>query len=293
MSETQLGNLTVVSPSIPHLTSISSASVNRMSDSLTSSVSLTQCTPQENNITENKLQMMERNTSSLGETLNRFIEAQRTPMEQVRNEGRYSTRQSENQSISSQVREASSNVKDQGVDEETLDIFSEINSNNLVSTNTGPAISGQLAEVAKRYWEEESRKYLVVSKIAERLLIPNNCEFVRVPKLNEAVAQNRKILPYHKRVDRRLSDIQKSISLATSAILQIANKTLKCQKESESSFDHKKVVSTAIDAISFMAKATHSLSAERRDRLKPALNEEVRSICDLEPTSSEYLFGKI
>ena len=176
MSETQLGNLTVVSPSIPHLTSISSASVNRMSDSLTSSVSLTQCTPQENNITENKLQMMERNTSSLGETLNRFIEAQRTPMEQVRNEGRYSTRQSENQSISSQVREASSNVKDQSV--ETHDILGEINSNNLVSTNTGPAISGQLAEVAKRYWEEDSRKSLVVNKIAERLLIPNNCEFV-------------------------------------------------------------------------------------------------------------------
>ena len=315
-------------------------------------MSLTQCTPQENNnITENRLQMMERNISSLKETLNRFIEAQRTSREQVRNEGRYSTRRSpirekykgshrsrsphrrhhihhihrqrsespislaasqsdidddsesdfvyhnptavtENQSISSQVREASSNVKDQSVDEETPDIFSEINSNNIVTTNTGPAISGQLAEVAKRYWEEESRKSLVVSKIAERLLIPNNCEFVRVPKLNEAVAQNRKILPYHKRVDRRLSDIQKSISLATSAILQIANETLKCQKESESSFDHKKVVSTAIDAISFMAKATHSLSVERRDRLKPALNEEVRSLCDLEPTSSEYLFGE-
>ena len=53
------------------------------------------------------------------------------------------------------------------------------------------------------------------------------------------------------------------------------------------------MVSTAIDAISFMAKATHSLSAERRDHLKPALNEEVRRLCDLEPTtSSEYLFGE-
>ena len=115
----------------------------------------------------------------------------------------------------------------------------------------------------------------MVSKTAERLIIPNNCGFVRVPKLNEAVAQNRKILPYHKRVDRRLSDIQKSISLATSAILLIANKTLKYQKESESSFDHKKVVSTAIDAISFMAKATHSLFAKRRDHLKLTLNEEI------------------
>ena len=133
-----------------------------------------------------------------------FIEAQRTSREQVRNEGRYSTRRSpirgkckgshqsrsshrrhhirqrsessispaasqsdidddsesdfvyynptavtENQSISSQVREASSNIKDQSVDEETPDIFSEINSNNLVTTNTCPAISGQLAEVVK------------------------------------------------------------------------------------------------------------------------------------------------
>ena len=52
MSETELGKLTVVSPFMPHLTSISSASVYRVSDSLTSSVSPTQCTPQENNITE-------------------------------------------------------------------------------------------------------------------------------------------------------------------------------------------------------------------------------------------------
>ena len=72
--------------------------------------------------------------------------------------------------------------------------------------------------------------------------------------------------------------------------MKIANCSLKCQKESESSFDHKKVVSTAIDAICLMAKATHSLSVEKRDRLKPALNEEVESYN--KPTLSEYLFGE-
>ena len=77
-----------------------------------------------------------------------------------------------------------------------------------------------------------------------------------------------------------------SISAATSAVLQIANKSLKCQNES--SFNHKKVVSTTIGAISFMAKATHSFSAEWRDRSKSALNEEVRSFCELKPTPSEY-----
>ena len=95
MSETELENLTVVSPSMPPLTSVSSASVNRVSDSLMSSVSLNQCTPQESkNITESRSEMMERNISSLGEALNRFIEAQRTSREQLRNEGRYSIRRS-------------------------------------------------------------------------------------------------------------------------------------------------------------------------------------------------------
>ena len=193
MSETELGKLTVVSPSVPPLTSISSASVNRVSNSLTSSVSLTQCTPQEkNNITENRLQMMERNISSLGETLNRFIEAQRTSREQVRNEGRYSTRRSpirekykgSHRSRSPHRRHHIHHIHRQ-CSESPISLAA---SQSDITTNTGPAISGQLAEVAKRYWEEESRKSLVVSKIAERLLIPNNCWFVRVPKLNEAVA---------------------------------------------------------------------------------------------------------
>ena len=54
-----------------------------------------------------------------------------------------------------------------------------------------------------------------------------------------------------KRVDKGLSDIQKSASSATSAILQITDESLKCQKERDSLFDQRKVASTAVDAISF------------------------------------------
>ena len=86
MSKTELGKLTIISPPMPHLTSFSSASVSRVSNSLTLSVSLTQCVTQENNnITKNRLRTIERNISSIGETLNRFIETQRTSREQIRN----------------------------------------------------------------------------------------------------------------------------------------------------------------------------------------------------------------
>lgn len=52
------------------------------------------------------------------------------------------------------------------------------------------------------------------------------------------------------------------------------------------------MVGTAIDDISFKAKATHFISAERIGRLKPGLNEELRSLSNSKPTSSEYLFGE-
>ena len=95
---------------------------------------------------------------------------------------------------------------------------------------------------------------------------------MRVPKLNGVVFQNRKILSYHKKVERTLSDFQMFTNFATSESLQIANESLKYYKKCESLFDLREVVRTAIDAISFLAKATHFLSAERRFHLKLTLN---------------------
>ena len=77
------------------------------------------------------------------------------------------------------------------------DLLSQINSENLIPDNVGPAISSQLAEVTKRYWVEKSRKVLVVAKIAERLKILSNCSFAKVLKLNGEIANEQKILPYH------------------------------------------------------------------------------------------------
>ena len=91
------------------------------------------------------------------------------------------------------------------------ELLSETTSENLIPENLGPAISGQLAEVAKWYWVEQFLKAPVVVKIAERLEMPNNSNFAKVPKPNEEIANNKKILPYHKRADKRLGDIQKSV----------------------------------------------------------------------------------
>ena len=59
-----------------------------------------------------------------------------------------------------------------------------------------------------KYWSEESKNPVVVSKTLDGLKIPANCGGICVPILNEAVVKNRKIMPFHKRADKRLSVIQ-------------------------------------------------------------------------------------
>ena len=53
-------------------------------------------------------------------------------------------------------------------------LLSQINSENLILDKVGPAISGQLAKMTKRYWVEESLKVPVMAKIAKRLKITSS-----------------------------------------------------------------------------------------------------------------------
>ena len=110
------------------------------------------------------------------------------------------------------------------------ELLSEIKSENLIPINVGPAITGQLAEVAKRCLVTESCKVPMVGEIPGRLEMPSNCNFAKFAKLCEEIANSKKLLPYHNRADKRLADIQKSISLASSAILQqMSIAALQCQ----------------------------------------------------------------
>ena len=77
-----------------------------------------------------------------------------------------------------------------------LDIFENINKEKMSEEKLEPAISSQLAEVAMKYSSEESKNPVVVKKILDGLKIPANCSGICVCMLNEAVAKNRKIMPF-------------------------------------------------------------------------------------------------
>ena len=166
-----------------------------------------------------------------------------------------------------------------------MSIFYEINKEKMSEEEVGPVISGRLAEVAHKYWADEAKKPAVVSKIMEWLKLPSNFTVLRVPVLNEAVARNRRILPFHKRADKRLSDIQKSLTFATTAVLNMADEILTASTESRS-LDLRQAMGYTVDSITLLGRAHKQMSNERKECLTLVLNEDIRGICDKDTTSS-------
>ena len=141
-----------------------------------------------------------------------------------------------------------------------------------------------------QYWPEES-KPVVGNNILESLKIPANCGSVPVSILNEAVAKYRNIMPFHKKADKILSDIQKRIVFTASVVLEIADELI-LQKNENRPRNLRKFIAHTIDSVSLMGRAQKQLSAEREQRLKRLLNEDIEKICDKETSDSKYLFGE-
>ena len=172
-----------------------------------------------------------------------------------------------------------------------LGIFEEINKEKVGEEELGPATSSLLAEVAMKYWSEESKSPVVVNKILDGLKIPANCSGIRVLILNEALTKNSKIMPFHKRAHKRLSDIQKRLIFATSAVFEIADELILGQNENRPP-TLRKVMGHTVDSVTLMGRAHKQISAEHKERLKPVLNEDIRTLCDKEASDAKYLFGE-
>ena len=72
--------------------------------------------------------------------------------------------------------------------------------------------------------------------------------------LNEVVARNKKVMRYHKRVDKRLADVQKSVVLATAAVLRMADELFPAEKSSKSP-DPRGAMVHAVDTVTLLVKS--------------------------------------
>ena len=121
-------------------------------------------------------------------------------------------------------------------------------------------------------------------------MVASNCPKFYVPTLNEEIIKNKNIHHYYKRNDKRWFDLQNIVLKATSAVVEIANLCLEANNKNEV-IHSKDVVVKAIDAITLLGKANHQMTFERKERLKNALSEDYKTICEQDHSDSKQLLG--
>ena len=77
------------------------------------------------------------------------------------------------------------------------------------------------------------------------------------------MAKNRKIMLFHKRADKRLSDIQEGLISATLAILKTADQLIARKNESRQ-IHLRNIIGDTVDSIYLMGRAHKQISTERK-----------------------------
>ena len=154
----------------------------------------------------------------------------------------------------------------------------------------GPPILENLASAVTKFWQTEARNEQKIKKLKNEYLVASNCPKFYVPTLNEEIIKNKNIHHYYKRNDKRWFDLQNIVLKATSAVVEIANLCLEADNKNEV-IHSKDVVVKAIDAITLLGKANHQMTFERKERLKNALSEDYKTICEQDHSDSKQLLG--
>lgn len=113
---------------------------------------------------------------------------------------------------------------------------------------------------------------------------PENCEWVRVPLINNEIWSSDSLQENYKTNDKLFYKNQSLITKAMIPIIQIMNNCIEKKNESET-FD------LACDAFQLLAYAHRDESNIRRQMLKPAVHKSYRKLCNPSTPVTENLFG--
>ena len=154
----------------------------------------------------------------------------------------------------------------------------------------GLPILENIASAVTKFWQSEARNEQKIKKLKNEYLVASNCPKFYVPTLNEEIIKNKNIHHYYKRNDKRWFDLQNIVLKAISALVEIVNLCLEADNKNEM-IHSKDVVVKAIDAITLLGKTSHQMTFETKERLKNALSEDYKTICEQDHSDSKPLLG--
>ena len=133
--------------------------------------------------------------------------------------------------------------------------------------NSGPGIISKLAVGIKTFWTEDSKNNSLFKWYKDQLAVPENCEYIKVPLLNDDILKNKNIHYYYKRNDKKYADMQQLLTQACTAVINIANNCLEADK-SNKIVESRALVTKAADAITIMVKLNTMLTNEKKNKVK-------------------------
>ena len=99
--------------------------------------------------------------------------------------------------------------------------------------NSSPAISNKLAVGIKTFSTEDFKNNSLFKGYKNQLAVPENCEYIKVPLLNDDILKNNNIHYYYKRNDKKYADIQHLLTEACTDVINIANNCLETEKSNQ------------------------------------------------------------
>ena len=189
------------------------------------------------------------------------------------------------QSKKSKTGENETATPDLQVDEEILQEFDE---GRPRVKKQGPPILGNLTARINRYWKTESDNQTTVNFLKNQYLTPENCEELLIPPVNRELYV--KLHPYHKRQDKKLTDIQETLLCATTAVANIANLVLEADKQSRM-VDTKAIVTHALNATTLMGNIHSKLNNKRKELIGKTLPADIKEVCSAQREVTTQLFG--
>ena len=111
---------------------------------------------------------------------------------------------------------------------------------------------------------------------------PDNCEMIRVPRVNTSVW---KTLESHQNV--KITNIQKTVGASLAYTLDMV-----CKDQSSSDLDTSQIIRYVADAMAMLGHINTDLSLLRRELMRPTLHADYRILCNPDhPVTSSPVRG--
>ena len=130
-----------------------------------------------------------------------------------------------------------------------------------------------------------------IKKLLEKILIPENCQEICVPKLNREIFFSKDFQPWIKRADKRIRDTQTGAVKVTATLIKVSEEISSMLRENYI-INTKEVLSAALDGVILLGNVSHSLNNLRKEKLKPTFIRDLQHLCDSSNSVTSHLLAK-